>query len=95
MYDIAQRVGVAKWKMTVTLEHELHFPPCVPADSKSFEVPHRYRETVCHLTVLQTYGADGGTMLTIDGVEQSGPAVALVNDRQQRRVEMRLRGISN
>ena len=67
---------------------KLHVSPCVPADWKSFEVHYRYRETVYDITVLQTYGADGGTKLTIDGVEQSGPAIPLVDDRQQHSVEV-------
>jgi len=91
--------GAAGWMYQFTLESllglrlvmdKLHFSPCVPADWKSFEVHYRYRETVYHITLLQMVGADGGTKLTIDGVEQSGPAIPLVNDRQQHSVEVRI-----
>jgi cellobiose phosphorylase len=91
--------GSAGWMYQFTLESllglrlatdKLHFSPCVPADWKSFEVHYRYRETVYHITVLQTYGAHCGTKLTIDGVEQSGSAISLVNDGQQHSVEVRI-----
>jgi cellobiose phosphorylase len=37
---------------------KLHFAPRVPADWNSFQVYYRYRETVDHITVRQTAGAD-------------------------------------
>lgn len=89
--------GSAGWMYQFTLESllglrlamdKLHFAPCVPADWKSFEVHYRYRDTVYHITVLRTDGADGGAKLTIDGVEQSGSAIPLVNDRRQHSVEL-------
>jgi cellobiose phosphorylase len=70
---------------------KLYFSPCVPADWKSFEVHYRFRETDYHITLLQTTGADGGTKLTLDGVEQSGPCLPLVDDRRQHSVEVRIR----
>ena len=69
---------------------KLYFAPCVPADWKSFELRYRYRETVYEITVLQVCAADGGTRLTVDGVERPGPAIALVDDRQQHSVEVRI-----
>ncbi len=94
--------GSAGWMVQFILESllglrlatdKLHFSPCVPAHWKSFEVHYRYRETVYHITVLQTHGADDGTKLTIDGVEQAGTAVPLVDDRRQHSVEVRICGV--
>ena len=69
---------------------QLHFSPCVPADWNSFEVRYRYRQTVYHITVLQTSVADGGPRLALDGVELPGPAVPMVDDRRQHAVEVRI-----
>jgi cellobiose phosphorylase len=69
---------------------KLHIAPCVPAYWKSFQVHYRYRETVYHIAVLQTSVADGGPGLTVDGAEQAGPAICLLDDGRQHRVEMRI-----
>src|SRR5450759_2168366 len=63
------------------------------ADWQSFEVRCRYRETVCHITLLQTSCAERCTKLTIDDVERFGSAVPLVNDRRRHSVEVRTHGV--
>jgi cyclic beta-1,2-glucan synthetase len=68
---------------------KLRFAPCLPADWKEFKLHYRYRETVYHITVLQTRTANGGMTVTVDGIEQHAKAVSLVDDRQEHWVEVR------
>ncbi len=94
--------GAAGWMYRFILESllgltlvkdELHFSPCLPADWTSYEVHYRYRETVYHIVVQQMLGADGATKLTVDGIEQSGTAVSLVDDRAQHSVKLTVCGV--
>ncbi|MDN5882769.1 MAG: hypothetical protein L0H37_10405, partial [Nitrosospira sp.] len=74
----------------LTLEEDkLYFKPCLPADWKRFIVNYRYRETTYHITVIQTASGDGKEGLTIDGAEQPGLVIALVDDRAPHTVEVR------
>ena len=68
--------GSAGWMYQFILESllglkveadKLHFVPCAPAHWNSFQVHYRYRDTVYHITVLQTSLADGEPKLTVDG----------------------------
>ena len=48
-----------------------------------------YRETVYHITVLQT--SDGSAAgVIVDGVEQPDKAITLVDDHQEHSVEVRM-----
>ena len=67
---------------------KLHFAPCLPADWSEFKLHYRYRETVYHITVRQASGA--GMAVSVDGVAQSDPAIALVDDRREHQVEVTL-----
>jgi cellobiose phosphorylase len=69
---------------------KLHFTPCLPADWKGFTLHYRYRETVYHITVLQTRAGNGETSVTVDGVEQHDEAIPLVDDRQEHSVEVHI-----
>ena len=69
----------------------LHFEPCLPADWQGFQLHYRYRETVYHVTVRQTSGAEAGMTVSVDGVVQSDPAIPLVDDRLEHQVEVNLR----
>jgi len=71
---------------------KLRFAPCLPADWETFKLHYRYRETVYHITVLQTHAADSKTSVTVDGVEQRDGAIPLVDDRLEHAVEVRIRG---
>ncbi|MDQ6733543.1 MAG: cyclic beta 1-2 glucan synthetase, partial [Nitrospirota bacterium] len=64
----------------------LSVTPCVPADWTEFKVHYRYRETLYHITVLQTGATDGETHVTTDGAERSDKAIHLVDDRQEHSV---------
>jgi cellobiose phosphorylase len=67
---------------------KLRVAPCLPADWKGFTLHYRYRETIYHITVLQTRAGNGDTSVTVDGVEQHDDAISLVDDRQEHSVEM-------
>ena len=60
--------GSAGWMYRLILESllglrletdKLHFAPCLPLEWESFKMHYRYRETVYHITVLQTTTAAG------------------------------------
>jgi cyclic beta-1,2-glucan synthetase len=90
--------GSAGWMYTLILESllglrlevdKLRFAPCLPADWESFKVHYRYRETVYHITVLQTN--NGGTeSVIVDGIEQPDKTIPLLDDRQEHSVEVRI-----
>jgi len=69
---------------------KLRFAPCLPADWQTFKLHYRYRETVYHITVLQTPAADNQIRVTVDGIEQRDGAVPLVDDRLEHAVEVRI-----
>ena len=91
--------GSASWMYRLILESllglklevdKLHFAPCLPADWESFKVHYRYRETLYHITVLQTHAGSGETSVTVDGAEQPGKTIALIDDRKEHLVEVRI-----
>jgi len=92
--------GSAGWMYRLILESllglkleagKLRFAPCVPADWKTFKLHYRYRETVYHISVLQTHAADSITSVTVDGVQQRDDAVPLLDDRLEHAVEVTIR----
>ena len=68
----------------------LHFTPCLPADWHAFRLRYRYGETVYHITVRQTSAAESGVAVSVDGVAQPEPTIALLDDRREHYVEVRL-----
>ena len=72
----------------------LHVAPCLPAHWEAFKIHYRYRETVYHIAIAQFHADDGGkrfgTRVTVDGVEQDGEAIPLVDDHQEHTVEVRV-----
>jgi cyclic beta-1,2-glucan synthetase len=95
--------GSAGWMYTLILESllglrletdKLRFAPCLPGEWESFKMHYRYRETVYHITVLQTN--DGGlASVIVDGVEQPDGAISLLSDRQEHSVEVRIPVLDN
>jgi cyclic beta-1,2-glucan synthetase len=67
---------------------KLHFAPCFPADWTGFKVHYRFRETVYHITVLQSLDNDGEMNPTLDGISCDDKTVKLVNDLQEHFVEL-------
>jgi cellobiose phosphorylase len=91
--------GSAGWMYRLILESllglrletdKLSFAPCLPADWETFKVHYRYRETIYHITVLQTRTEKGGTRVIVDGVEQHEKAITLVDDHREHSVEVRI-----
>jgi cellobiose phosphorylase len=68
----------------------LRFAPCLPADWKGFTVHYRYRETVYHVSVLQTGAGIGRASVTLDGVEQGNRVIPLVDDHREHTVEVKV-----
>src|ERR1035437_2601495 len=66
-------------KLTVT--------PCLPAEWTSFKLDYRYRDTVYNIVVHQMAG-EGEVGMTVDGVEQSKPVIAMIDDREAHLVEI-------
>ena len=52
---------------------------------------YRFRETVYHIAVHQTPHATGEQRLSVDGRDQAGMAVPLVDDRVEHWVEVWVR----
>jgi cyclic beta-1,2-glucan synthetase len=69
----------------------LRIEPCLPADWSAFTVHYRFRETVYHITVHQTAHATGEQRLSVDGYDQAGTAVPLVDDRREHWVDVWVR----
>ena len=91
--------GSAGWLYRLILESllglrlevdKLRFAPCLPADWESFKLHYRYRETVYHITVVQTRDAAGGMSVTLDGVEQTNKSIPLADDRRGHQAEVRI-----
>jgi cellobiose phosphorylase len=94
--------GSAGWMYRCILESllglklevdRLRVAPCLPANWKTFTVHYRYRETVYHIVVLRTPAGNGGTGVTVDGVEQHDKAIPLVDDRREHSVEVRISSV--
>ena len=72
---------------------ELQFTPRVPQDWKSFKLDYRYRETVYHITCLNTSGAwKLPPKISVDGNSQPQPELKLVDDRREHFVEVKFEG---
>jgi len=91
--------GSAGWMYRLILESllglrlevdRLYVAPCLPAHWDGLTIHYRYRETVYHIAIVQTHtGEDansGVRSVTVDGVEQDGQAISLVDDRREHSV---------
>jgi cellobiose phosphorylase len=90
--------GSAGWMYRLILESllglklevdKLYCEPCLPEDWKAFKLHYRYRETIYHITVLQTSDSSVASV-TVDGAQQPGKAISLVDDHREHSVEMRI-----
>lgn len=95
--------GSAGWMYRLVVESllglrlegdKLHLAPCLPAHWHAFKIHYRYRETVYHIAVSQTRAGDDGTSaemsVTVDGAERHDNAIALIDDRQEHSVEVKV-----
>ncbi|MGO9015185.1 MAG: GH36-type glycosyl hydrolase domain-containing protein [Dissulfurispiraceae bacterium] len=70
---------------------KLHFEPCLPGKWESFKMHYRYRETIYHITVLQSNNNNGSmASVIVDGVEQPDNAIPLFDDHLEHSVEVRI-----
>ncbi len=93
--------GSAGWMYRLIIESllglqldvdKLHFAPCLPADWETFKVHYRFRETQYHISVLQLPAMDPEIGVTVDGVRQQDGIIALVDDRLEHEVVVRIHG---
>ena len=91
--------GSAAWMYRLIVESllglrlevdKLRFTPCLPADWEGFTVHYRYRETVYHITVLQTPDEAGVMQVRVDGAQQPDQAIPLVDDHKEHSAEVRI-----
>ena len=69
---------------------KLRLAPCLPADWEAFKVHYRYRETVYHISALQTAAGNGEMRVSVDGIEQPDKTLPLVDDHKEHWVEVRI-----
>ncbi|MCU0562421.1 MAG: hypothetical protein MUE48_00560 [Desulfobacterales bacterium] len=71
----------------------LHVARCLPAHWDGQTIRYRHRETVCHVAVAHTRDVceRDATRVTVDGVEQAGQVITLVDDHREHRVDVRYR----
>ena len=92
--------GSAAWMYRLIVESlmglrldmvKLRFDPCLPVEGwETFKVHYRYRETVYHITVMQTHDGSGEMHVELDGIDQPDKAIHLVDDHQEHKVEVRI-----
>jgi len=63
----------------------LRLAPCIPAAWDGFKIHYRYRETVYHISVVQS----GKASVTVDGVRRDDMAIPLIDDSREHTVEVR------
>ena len=90
--------GSAGWMYRLILESllglrldtdKLYFAPCLPGEWESFKMHYRYRETVYHITLVQT-DSDSNSSVIVDGVEQFDKSIPLRDDHLEHSVEVRI-----
>jgi cellobiose phosphorylase len=64
----------------------LRVTPCIPPTWSSFKIHYRYRETFYHIMVQNAGGGKCIHQVAIDGVDQPGKAILLVDDRVDHKV---------
>jgi cellobiose phosphorylase len=92
--------GSAAWMYRLVIESllglrlegdRLRIQPCLPGEWPGFTAHYRFRETVYHIAVHQTPHATGAHRLTLDGQEQAGLAIPLVDDGREHQVDVWVR----
>ena len=91
--------GSAGWMYRLIVEsllglkltaQRLDLAPCLPVDWPGFRLHYRYRETVYHISVRQTFGEQAAMGVSVDGVVQSVPGIPLIDDGKEHQVEVNL-----
>jgi cellobiose phosphorylase len=68
----------------------LRFAPCVPAGWEAFSVHYRYKETIYHIKFIPMPEEKGEVRVWMDGVNQPGGSIPLIDDRVEHDVELRI-----
>ena len=75
----------------ITLEADkLRLEPRIPSAWAGCNVVYRYRETFYDITISRMLAERAAMRLHVDGIEQSGPLVMLVDDHARHRIEVNL-----
>jgi cellobiose phosphorylase len=91
--------GSAGWMYRLIIESllglrfevdKLRLVPCLPADWKGCRIHYRYRETVYHISVVQSPAAKGEMTVIVDGIERDDKVIPLVDDRREHSVDVRI-----
>ncbi len=69
----------------------LHLKPLLRADWPGFKLRYRYRDTAYWIEIKRDAGATQAISLSVDGVVQAGPVIALVDDRVEHKVVVLVR----
>ena len=69
---------------------KLSIQPCLPGEWTTLTVHYRFRETVYHIAISQTKSPGKTPSMVVDGVQQSGNTITLVDDHQEHSVEIQL-----
>jgi cyclic beta-1,2-glucan synthetase len=89
--------GSASWMYRLIVESllglrregdKLYIEPCIPVDWDGFTVHYRYRETVYHIKVVRKPAGEGAPRITVDGSEQGGAFIPLVDDHSEHAIEV-------
>ena len=89
--------GSAGWMYRLILEsllglrrdgETLRIEPCLPVSWDGFRLIYRYRGTTYRIQVTQVHAGEGGARVTLDGVEQAGMSIPLIDDRQEHVIEV-------
>jgi cellobiose phosphorylase len=72
----------------------LRIAPCLPPDWDAFTVHYRFRETVYHIVVHQTPSTTGDERISVDGRDEPGREVPLVDDQIEHHVEVWVRAVA-
>ncbi|MDI1303174.1 MAG: glucoamylase family protein [bacterium] len=98
--------GSAGWMYRLIMESllglglepgRLRFTPCLPEHWEALSLSYRYRTTTYGISFVQTVAAEDESTDTItvslDGIVQADNSILLVDDHQQRRVEVNIRRV--
>lgn len=67
---------------------KLFIEPCLPEDWSEFKLHYRYRETVYHITVTQKPDESNETRISVNGADQPGKFIPLIDDRLEHFVDI-------
>ncbi len=69
---------------------QLSITPCLPSAWTDFKIHYRYRETFYHFAIHRGGDPAETCRVTLDGVEQSGTSVTLIDDHQDHHVQIEM-----